>query len=556
MKLVECVPNFSEGRDKKIIDQIASVIEETEEVKLLDVDMGADTNRTVVTFVGSPEGVAEAAFKAIKKASELIDMAKHKGAHARMGATDVCPFVPVANVTMEECVEIAKKVGKRVGDELGIPVYLYEYAATKPERKNLAVIREGEYEGLPEKLKKTEWKPDFGPAQFNAKSGATVIGAREFLIAYNINLATKDKKLANKIAFEIREKGKVKRDENGKIVRDENGNKVYIPGKFKEVKAVGWYMEEFGCAQVSINFTNYKISPVHIVFDEVCRLADQLGVRVTGSELVGLIPKDAIIQAGMHYLKKQGSSTAVPENVVVDIAVRSLGLNDLYPFEPDKKIIEYIINKDRKLLVDMSVSDFVDELSSDSPAPGGGSVSALAGSLAAGLGAMVTNLTFGKKAYKDVFELMSELGTKLQSYKQSFIDYIDKDTDSFNKIMDAFKLPKKTEEQIAIRNQAIQEATKDATMIPFEVMTKITEIVDMLYEISQKGNQNSLSDAGVSLLMARSGLEGAYMNVLINLQGIEDQKFKNDIKSKADELKETYTKKIDEYLREIYNKLV
>ncbi len=403
MKLVECVPNFSEGRDIAKIDQITNEIKGTKGLKLLDVDPGKDTNRTVVTFIGAPDAVVEAAFKAIAKAAEVIDMSQHKGAHARMGATDVCPFIPVSGVTMEDCVELAKKLGERVGRDLEIPVYLYEKAASQPERANLANVRAGEYEGLSEKLEDPEWKPDFGPARFNARSGATVIGAREFLIAYNVNLNTRDKKTASDIAFAIREKGRLKRSADGKVVRNKEGKALRTPGKFKACKAVGWYMEDFGRAQISINLVNYKMTPPHMVFDECSRLAEDLGVRVTGSELVGLIPLEAMLQAGRYYLEKQGKTTGVPESELIHTAVLSMGLSDLYPFEPSKKIIEYQFDKGNTL-TGMKIDHFTDLLSTDAPAPGGGSVAALCGALSSALSSMVAALTHGKKGYEESFE--------------------------------------------------------------------------------------------------------------------------------------------------------
>ncbi|RKY75518.1 glutamate formimidoyltransferase, partial [candidate division KSB1 bacterium] len=478
LKIVECVPNFSEGRDLAKIKQITEVVEATEGVKLLDVDPGKDTNRTVVTFVGEPDQVLEAAFQAIKRASEVLDMRTHKGAHARMGATDVCPFVPVSGITMEECAELARKLGKRVGEELGIPVYLYEAAASTPERENLANIRAGEYEGLPEKLKDPKWKPDFGPAEFNAKAGATVIGAREFLIAYNINLNTRDTKVAKEIAFTIREKGRLKRDANGKIVKDEKGKKLRVPGKFKHCKAVGWYMEDFGRAQVSMNLTNFKITPPHIVFDECCRLATELGARVTGSELVGLIPLDALKEAGTYYLKKQGKTTAVPESELIHIAVLSMGLGDLYPFEKEKKVIEYQLDR-KNDLTSMRIDDFADLLSTDSPAPGGGSVASLSGSLSSALSAMVAALTFDKKGYENVKDKMEEAGVRAQQLKEEFIRDVDRDTDAFNKIMAAMKLPKKSDEEKAARNKAIEDATKEATLVPFGVLKRSKEAAEL-----------------------------------------------------------------------------
>ena len=532
MKLVECVPNFSEGRDMQKIEQITGEIKSVEGVKLLDVDPGKDTNRTVVTFIGPPEAVLEAAFKAIAKAAEVIDMSKHKGAHARMGATDVCPFVPVSGVTMEDCAELARRLGKRVGEELGIPVYLYEEAAAKPERKNLANVRAGEYEGLPEKLKDPEWKPDFGPAQFNAKSGATVIGAREFLIAYNINLNTRDVKIAREIAFTIREKGRLKRDADGKVVKDENGKSVRVPGKFKACKAVGWYMEDFGRAQISMNLVNYKITPPHIVFDECCRLAEELGARVTGSELVGLIPLEAMLQAGRHYLKKQGKTTAVPESELIHIAVLSMGMDDLYKFEPDKKIIEYQFRR-TDTLEKMPIDEFADLLSTDSPAPGGGSVSALCGAMSGALSSMVAALTHGKKGYEKFAEEMESLGEEAQRLKSEFLADITRDTESFNKLMDAMRLPKKTPEEKNTRDREIEKATKEATLVPLGVLKRSLEAVELASRLTKNSNKNSISDAGVAASAARSAAIGAYLNVRINLPGIKDEEFKEKTLTEA-----------------------
>jgi len=535
MKLIECVPNFSEGRDMKIIDQITGVIKEVEGVTLLDVDPGEATNRTVVTFIGTPEGVKEAAFQAIKKASEVIDMSKHKGAHARMGATDVCPFIPVSEVTMDDCIRVSEEVGERVGRELGIPVYLYEYSARTEERKNLANIRAGEYEGLEKKLKDPHWKPDFGEAKFNPGAGATVMGAREFLIAYNINLNTTDKKLAKEIALNIREKGRWKRDENRKIVRDEKGKKVRQPGIFNYCKAVGWYIDEYKQAQVSMNLTNYKVTPPHIVFDEVCKQADKLGLRVTGSELVGLIPREAMIAAGKHYLRKQGKSVGVSQGELVRIAVQSMGLEDISPFDPRKKIIESYVEDRPDALVNMTLTEFADELASDSPAPGGGSVAALIGSLSAALSSMVANLTYMKKGYKDVAGEMDELAERGQILKKKFLDAIDRDTDAFKRVMKAMKKKAKTPEQEAEKAKEMEEATKKATLVPFEVLNIAVECFDLAMEAATKGNKNSVSDAGVAALTAFTAAHGAYYNVMINLPGIEDKEFKADITEKANE---------------------
>jgi glutamate formiminotransferase/formiminotetrahydrofolate cyclodeaminase len=533
-QLVECVPNFSEGRDRAVIDRIVAAIAEVEGVKVFDVDPGADTNRTVVTFIGSPDAVAEAAFAGIRQAAELIDMRNHSGAHPRMGATDVCPFIPVAGVTMEDCTRIARQVGERVARELHIPIYLYEESATRPERRNLADIRQGEYEGLADKLKDPEWAPDFGEAKFNPQSGATVTGAREFLIAYNINFNTRDRKLVNDIALNIRERGRAKRDDQGKIVRDDDGVKIMVPGVFTGLKAIGWYIEEYGCAQLSMNITNYKESPVHDIFDEVCRQATERGLRVTGSELVGLIPKAAVVAAGEFFLKKQGKSTGVPEEELVHIAVKSLGLDELTPFEARKKIIEYAVEDENPpRLARMNLREFANELSTDSPAPGGGSVASLAGALGAGLAAMVSNLTMGKKGYDEVQEEMIQIGVAGQQLKDEFLADIDLDTDAFDRLMDAFRMPKKTEEDQALRQAAITEATKGAIAVPMRVLKRTIAALGLVKAVAQKGNQNSLSDAGVGGLMSRAAALGAYYNVLINLQGLDDAEYVSRTRSEA-----------------------
>lgn len=539
MKLVECVPNFSEGRDKEKIKAITKEIDSTAQVTLLDVDPGESTNRTVVTLIGSPSGVKKAAFKAIKKAAEVIDMSKHKGAHSRIGATDVCPFVPVSGVTMEDCIKLAHELGEKVAKELGIPIYLYEEAAQKPERKNLATIREGEYEGLPEKLKDPQWAPDYGKPAFNSKTGATVIGAREFLIAYNINLNTKDRRLAHKIALNLRERGRAKRDKEGKIIRDENGKAIMVPGKFKAVKAVGWYIEDYGIAQISINFTNYKISPPHLVFDEAIKEAEKLGLRVTGSELVGLIPKEALLMAGKYYLEKQGKSPGVPEEELIDTAVISLGLNDVAPFDPQKKIIEYQVKEEVDSLLKLNIRDFANELSIDSPAPGGGSTAALCGALSAALSSMVSNLTFGKKGYESIQSKVKHLAIQAQLLKDEFLQAVDLDTKAFNKLMAAFKLPKKTIKQKTEREKEVEATTKEATLVPFQVLEKSVEALKLAKELALNGNKNSISDAGVAALAAQTAAEGAYYNIKINLSSIKDEKFKSQIKKEAAAMKES-----------------
>ncbi len=554
-KLVECVPNFSEGRDKTIIDAIAQMIETTDEVTLLDVDPGADTNRTVITFIGSPAGVKEAAFKAIARAAELIDMRTHHGAHPRIGATDVCPFVPVSGVTAEECIALANEVGERVANELAIPVYLYEKAATSPQRSNLADIRSGEYEGLAEKIKDENWRPDFGKAKFNAKSGATVIGVREFLIAYNINLNTKDKKLANTIAATIRETGKVKRDEAGYILRDESGAPLRDPGRLKSCKAVGWYIDEYGQAQISMNLVDYKETPVHIAFDTVCEEAAKLGLRVTGSELVGLIPLQAMLDAGDYYLRKQGKSPGVPQEELIDIAVKSLGLTDINDFDPMKKIIEYRVYETKGPLVKMDLRDFANELSMDSPAPGGGSVSALAGALSSALVSMVANLTTGKSGYEQVKDVMIDTAVNAQLLKDDLLKLIDKDTNAFNALMEAMRLPKKTDPEIENRQKAIEEASKQATLVPLEVMKQSLTVLELIKKIAATGNKNAISDAGVAALMSLASIKGASLNVKINLPSIEDESFKQIIAIEMDMITQNAQAMYDEIMQTVNTRM-
>jgi glutamate formiminotransferase/formiminotetrahydrofolate cyclodeaminase len=535
MKLVECVPNFSEGRDREKIKAITQEVEGTPGVRLLDVDPGESTNRTVVTFIGPPEAVKEAAFRAIRKAAELIDMRQHRGAHSRIGATDVCPFVPVSGVTMEDCVLLARELGERVAGELGIPVYLYEEAAKKPERRNLASIRAGEYEGLAEKFKDPEWAPDFGEPVFNAKSGATVIGAREFLIAYNINLNTRDRRLAHEIALSLRESGRAKRDDEGNIVRDAEGKTVQLPGRFRHVKAVGWYIEDYGVAQVSINFTNYKLSPVHLVFDEAVKEAEKLGLRVTGSELVGLIPKEALLMAGRYYLEKQGKSPGLPEEELVRTAVRTLGLGDVAPFDPDKKIIENQFQGARPSLLKLNLRQFADSLSLDTPTPGGGSAAALCAALSAALSAMVANLTVGKRGYGEAAAEMKEAALKAQRLKDDLLAAVDEDTRAFNKVMEGFGLPKGTEDQAREKEAALENAYKQATLVPLGVLEKCVQLLGLATLVARKGNKNSVSDAGVAGLIAEAAAAGALYNVKINLPAIRDGAFKEEVLRKGDE---------------------
>lgn len=535
MKLIECVPNFSEGRDRSILDAIAAQVKSVKNVTLLDVDPGADTNRTVFTFVGEPLAVVDAAFLAIKKAAELIDMSKHHGAHARMGATDVCPFIPVTGVSMEECIELSKTLAKRVGEELNIPVYLYEYSASKPERVNLAEIRKGEYEALPDKMKDEYWRPDFGPFAFNEKAGATVIGAREFLIAYNINLNTRDKKKAQDIAELIREKGKLKRDADGKIMKDANGEKIFEDGLFKHCKAVGWYIDEYNRAQISMNLTNYNITPAHFVLEKVRELATEKGLVITGSELVGLIPRDAIIMAGKYYLNRLGESAGLPDRMIIETAIQSMGLAELAPFDIDKKVIEYAIQPEKRL-VDLTLEGFCDELSTDSPAPGGGSVAALCASMSAGLSAMVANLTINKKGYENVWDMAKPIAEDAQKVKAEALRAIDDDTQAFYEMMDAMRLPKATEEEKAFRNTKMEDATKNAILIPFKTLEIAYDCVILAEKIAKIGNKNALSDAGVAAITANAAAKAAFLNIKINMGSINDEFFKNDIISKSQKL--------------------
>jgi glutamate formiminotransferase/formiminotetrahydrofolate cyclodeaminase len=535
MRLVECVPNFSEGQSKKVIDAIAEAISSVEGVNLLDVDPGKSTNRTVITFVGEPEAVSEAAFQAIAKAQSLIDMKVHKGAHPRIGATDVCPFVPVNGITMEECAELAKQLGARVGSELGIPIYLYAEAAQKPERANLADVRQGEYEGLAERMK-NGFKPDFGPTKFNAESGATVIGARPFLIAYNVNLNTKSQKLANEIAMTIREGGRAKRNDAGEIVKDKDGKSVKVPGTLKACKAVGWYIDEYDQAQVSINLVDYKVTSLHHAFDEACKQAEKLGLRVTGSEIVGMVPLEPLLDAGRHYLKMQNRPTGVPDKELIDIAIKSLGLCDVSKFDPQQKVIEYRVSESAKLLKNFTVADFVDEVSSESPAPGGGSVAALMGALSAGLSSMVGNLTFGKKEFAASQPLMDDLSIRAQKLKSEFLEAVDADTKAFNLILQARRLPKDTAADSQARDAAILEASKHATNVPFAVLGKANQALDLAQLAIESGNPNSASDAGVAASSAYACAEGAYLNVLINLGSIEDENYCTQMSKEAGSL--------------------
>jgi glutamate formiminotransferase/formiminotetrahydrofolate cyclodeaminase len=544
-QLIECVPNFSEGSDMSIIKQITNEIESVEGVRLLDVDPGKATNRTVVTFVGEPISVIEAAFRAIKKAAELIDMRKHTGEHPRMGATDVCPLIPVANISMEETAEWAKKLGERVGNDLAIPVYLYEAAQKNPERKNLSIIRAGEYEGFSKKILLSEWAPDFGKAIFNAKSGATVIGARDFLVAYNINLNTTSTRRANAIAFDVRE--------SGRKIQNEKGEEIVQPGTLKSVKAIGWFIEEYGVAQISMNLTNVNITPIHIAFDEVCKKANERGVRVTGSELVGLIPLKSLLDAGRYFLEKQQRSVGVSEKEIIHIAVKSLGLDELSEFIPEKKIIEYLLNEEKQdKLVNLSLQEFANETASESPAPGGGSIAAYMGSLGISLATMVANLSAHKKGWDDRWKEFSAWAEKGQKIKDELLYLVDEDTRAFNKIMEAFSLPKSSEQEVKFRSEAIQNATKYATEVPLKTMILAYSSFPIIKAMAEIGNPNSISDAGVGALCARSAVIGAYMNVRINAAELKDEAFKKEILAKAEKIKNDAIKEEEAILKIVY----
>ena len=534
------MPNFSEGRDLNKIKEITDAIESVQGINLLDVDPGKATNRTVVTFVGEPEAVVEAAFRGIEKAAEVIDMRHHKGEHPRFGATDVCPLVPVANVSMDEAVEFARKLAERVGEELNIPVFCYEFASFKEERKSLANCRSGEYEALKERITSERWKPDYGPCEWDEKvasSGASAIGARNFLVAYNVNLNTTSTRRANAIAFDIREAGRVKREGNpvtGKIVKDENGNPVRIPGSLKKTRAIGWYIDEYGIAQISINLTDITVTPVHIAFNEVCEKARARGIRVTGSELVGLIPLQAMLDAGKYFLRKQQRSTGISDDEIIKIAVKSLGLDELYPFDPKKKIIEYLIEENSgKKLVDQTLTQFKDETASESPAPGGGSISACVGALGAALGTMVANLSAHKRGWDERWEEFSEWAEKGKRYHSALLNCVDEDTRAFNRILTAFGLPKNSEKEKTERKQAIQHATKNAIEVPLKVMQLAHDSLEVMQAMAETGNPNSVSDAGVGALCARTAVEGAFLNVKINALGFDDKKFLTEKMEKA-----------------------
>ncbi len=561
-QLIECVPNFSEGRDMQIIRQITDVIEQVEGVRLLDVDPGKATNRTVVTFVGPPEAVCEAAFQAVKKASELIDMRKHQGAHPRFGATDVCPLVPVSGITMEEVVKYARSLAQRIGEELQVPVYCYEYAAFEDKRKNLASCRQGEYEGLAMKIESAGWKPDFGPGKWNdlvARSGASAVGARNFLIAYNVNLNTTSTRRANAIAYDIREKGRKKREGNpvtGKIIRNASGEPVYEPGLLKAVKAIGWYIEEYGIAQISINLTDLSFTPMHKVFDTACERAVARGLRVTGSELVGMVPLSAMLEAGKYFLHKQHRSTGIPEREIIRIALKSLGLDDLTPFDPDKKIIEYMLrDKSAKRLVDLTVKDFADETASESPAPGGGSVSACLGALGASLAAMVANLSSHKAGWDDRWKEFSDYAERGMAIQKDLLSLVDEDTLAFSKVMDALGMPKATDAEKAARHDAMQRATRYATEVPLKVMKRSAEAFELLKAMVETGNPNSVSDAAVGALCVRSAVMGAYLNVKINASGLEDKAFVEKVLHEGKEI-ETAARRMEEEILTLAEKKI
>lgn len=562
-RLVECVPNFSEGRDMGVIKEITEAISAVEGIKLLDVDPGAATNRTVVTFVGEPEAVAEAAFQGVKKAAELIDMRQHKGAHPRIGATDVLPIIPVANITLEECAEIARALAQRIWEELGIPTYNYEAAARRPERRNLAVCRKGEYEGLQKRMSIPEEAPDFGGGEYTeraARAGATVVGARDFLIAVNYNLNTTSTRRANAIAYDVREKGRPMREGGvltGKIIKDENGEAVMIPGTLKGTKAIGWFIDEYGIAQVSMNITDINATPLHIAFEEVVRAAAERGVRVTGTEIVGLVPKSALIEAGKHFLRKQKRSVGVSEQEIIKIAVKSMGLDDLVPFKPEEKVIEYLLESEnkKKLLIDMTCKGFAEETASESPAPGGGSIAAYAGSLGAALGTMVANLSSHKAGWDDRWEEFSNWAERGQTLMSELLMLVDEDTNAFNKIMDVFAMPKSTDEEKAARAKALQDATLYATQVPLRTMKASYRVFDIVEAMAKEGNPNSVSDAGVGALMARSAVIGACLNVKINAAGLKDRSIAEELIGEAERIVRDAERREKEILEIVNDKI-
>lgn len=558
-RIIECVPNFSEGRDMEKIKQITDEIESVEGVLLLDVDPGKDTNRTVVTFVGDPESVCEAAFMAVRKAAQVIDMSKHTGAHPRMGATDVCPLVPVAGLTMEETAEYARKLARRIGEELSLPVYCYESAAFEEKRRNLASVRAGEYEGLKKKLEDPAWKPDFGPARFDAGAGAVIVGARDFLVAFNINLNTTSTRRANAIAFDVRERGREKREGNpitGKVVRDAEGNPVMIPGSLKAVKAIGWYIPEYGFAQISMNLTNIGVTPVHVAFDEVCRKAGERGVRVTGSELVGLIPLKSMLDAGRYFLHLQQRSAGVSDEELIRTAVRSMGLSELKPFNPQEKIIEYILaDKKKNKLVDLSLASFVWETSADSPAPGGGSVAAAMGAMGAALGSMVANLSGHKRGWDDRWEEFArwaEMGAEMQ---KRLLSLVDEDTEAYNGILKAFEMPKKSEEEKTARAAAVEAATLHASLVPLTVMKEAFKVFELLEEMTTKGNPNSVTDGAVGVLAVRACIRGAFLNVKINVKGLKDRAKAEELIASAREIDDAAARLEEEIIQRVSGQL-
>ena len=562
-QLIECVPNFSEGRNMKVIGQITAEIKKVEGVKLLDVDPGRATNRTVVTFVGTPDAVCEAAFRVVKKASEAIDMRNHHGEHPRFGATDVCPLVPVSNITLDEVVVYARQLAQRIGEELNIPVYCYEFAAFEEKRRNLANCRQGEYEGLAKKMASKEWKPDFGPSVWNdrvALSGATAVGARNFLIAYNVNLNTTSVRRANAVAFDIREKGRVKREGdpvNGKIITDENGNPVNEPGLLKSVKAIGWFIEEYGIAQISINLTDLSVTPLHIAFDAACEQASRRGLRVTGSEIIGVVTLNAMLEAGRYFLEKQNRSTGIPEKEIIKIAVKSLGLSDLSPFIPEKKIIEYIMrDTSYKKLIQMNLAAFADETASESPAPGGGSVAAYTGALGVSLATMVANISSHKAGWDSRWKEFSTWAEKGMNLQTELLSLVDEDTKAFNRIMEAMGLPKETEADKAARKEAIQEATRVAIEIPFRIMKKSFESFEIIMAMVQKGNPNSVTDAGVGALCACTAVKGAFLNVKINASGLDDKKYVKKILEEGSDIEASAIRMEAEILEMLREKLV
>jgi glutamate formiminotransferase / formiminotetrahydrofolate cyclodeaminase len=533
MKLVECVPNISEGRSADVYGAVAVAAAAVSGVTVLNIDPGADTNRTVITLVGEPEAVLEAAFRLVAKGIELIDMTTHRGAHPRIGAVDVVPFIPISDVTMDDCAVLARRLGERVGRELNVPVYLYEFAASAPHRRNLADIREGEYEGLAKRIAHRDWKPDFGPAQFIPRSGAVVIGARKFLVAYNVNLNTLDKRLATRVAFDIRERGRMKRDEEGNPLADAKGEPIWEPGILKSVKAVGWVIPEFGCAQVSINLTDVDITPLHVAFDTADERARERGLRATGSEIVGLVPLSVVLEAGRHYLAKMGRPTGVPEAALVHTAIRTLGLSEVKPFDPRERVIEYRLGTTGRL-VSMTVRDFVDELSSESPAPGGGSVSALAAALGAALASMVAVLSFTKKGFESKQPDLDRIAVRAQELKDQFLAAVDADTAAFDRLLEAMRMPKNAPEEIAARDAALTDATVQATEVPLGVLENCPEVIELCRQVAKIGLQASLSDAGVGAQAGRAAAAGAYQNVCINLAGLSDTGRKASLLARAD----------------------